>query len=825
MLNTLLRDLKHGIRQLLHSPGFTAAAVASLALGIGLNTTLFSIVNAVLFRSESISRPDRLVEIYTGMTQDYPQLTTSYADLLDIQKGVDALDGVAGSAYVRGNLSTGERPALVTGEVVTSGYFDVLGVRLPIGRTFTMEESSVPNGPAVAILSHGLWQRRFGGRPDVVGQTVKISGVDYTIVGVAPRTFTGTIPGLPADFWAPVMMIERFVFSGVQMVTDNDPGSTRLERRGTRWLFVKGRLAEGRTIEQARSQINALYARLQTEHPVTNEKATASIVPATNVRFHPMLDGYIRAASAGLMAAVALVLLVACANVANMLLARGSSRRRELAIRAALGATRGRLVRQLLSEGAVLAAVGGALGLLISWWSGRALSGLITNVLPVPVSFNFSIDRMVLGFAILASLSTAVLFGLAPALSSSKPELVPALKEVAEGSGRRRVTLRNVLVVSQLALSLVLLVAGGLLVRGLLAARGTELGFDPTPVSTLSFNLQMNGYDLDRAVALRDEALRTLRGRPGVTAAALASRLPLAPDINADTIHVPGHHREEDDGTLVDTVSVGADYFKTVGVPIVHGRTFTEDDVRLQRKVVIVNETMARQYWAEGQAVGRLIHNGGLNSPPFEIVGVSRDQKVRSVGEQPRPYMHFPAPPSRNIGLVVRTATPAATALPMLRNALWKLEPDILFTEDAAAEQVVATTVMPTRAGAIILGAFGALALLLAAIGLYGVISHSVTRRTREVGIRIALGAERIQVLRLILAEGGRLAIVGIALGALAAAGVGRVLESMLYGVSSFDPIAYASAASLLFAVAFAANLFPALTASRIDPIKALKVE
>jgi predicted permease len=498
-MNTLLHDVKHGIRQLLHSPGFTTAAVASLALGIGLNTTLFSIVNAVLFRSESINRPDQLVEIYSGISQDFPQLTTSHADLLDIQKGVDALSSVAGSAYVRGILSTGERPALVTGEVVTSGYFDVLGVRLPIGRSFTAEENSVPNGAAVAILSHGLWQRRFGGRADIVGQTVKISGVDYTIVGVAPRSFTGTIPGLAADFWAPVTMIERFVFSGVQMVADNDPGSTRLERRGTRWLFVKGRLAEGRTIEQARSQIDALYARLRTEYPVTNEKAAASIVPATNVRFHPMLDGYIRAASAGLMAAVALVLIVACANVANMLLARGTSRRRELAIRAALGATRGRLVRQLLSEGLVLAAAGGALGVLICWWSGRALSGMITDALPVPVSFDFSIDRMVLGFAILASLSTAVLFGLVPALSSSKPELVPALKEVAEGSGRRRVTLRNVLVVSQLALSLVLLVAGALLARGLLAARGTELGFDPTPVSTLSFNLQMNGYDLDRA--------------------------------------------------------------------------------------------------------------------------------------------------------------------------------------------------------------------------------------------------------------------------------------------------------------------------------------
>jgi predicted permease len=825
MLIPAIRDMKHGVRQLLHYPGFTAAAVASLALGIGLNTTLFSMVNAVLLRGGSVSQPDRLVEIYTGISQDFPQLTTSYADYLDIQKGVDSLSSVAGSAYVRGILSTGERPALVTGEVVTPEYFDVLGVRLPIGRSFTAEENSVPSGAAVVVLSHGLWQRRFGGRPDIAGQIVKLSGVDYTITGVAPRGFTGTIPGLAADFWAPVMMVDRFVFSGVQMVTDNDPGSTRLERRGTRWLFVKGRLVEGRTIDQARAQIDALYARLRTEYPVTNEKTAASVVPATNVRFHPMLDGYIRAASAGLMAAVALVLIVACANVANMLLARGTARRRELAIRAALGASRGRLVYQLLTEGLVLAAAGGALGVLIAWWSGRALSGFVTNVLPVPVAFDFSIDGTVLGFAILASFGTAVLFGLAPALSASKPELVPALKDVAEGSGRRRITLRNVLVVSQLALSLVLLVAGALLARGLLAARETDLGFDPSPVSTLSFNLQMNGYDLDRAVALRDQALSTLRGLPGVTAAALSTRLPLAPDINADSIHVPGHHRAEDDGALIDTVSVGGDYFKAVGVPIVHGRAFTEDDVRQQRRVVIVNETMARQYWPEGSAVGHLVYTGGFNSPAYEIIGVSRNHKVRSVGEQARPYMHFPASPSRSIGLVVRTATPATTALPMLRNAIWKLDPDILFTEDVPAEQVAATTVMPTRIGAIVFGAFGALALMLAAIGLYGVISHSVSRRTREVGIRIALGAERARVRRLILSEGGRLAIVGIVLGALAAAGVGRVLESMLYGVSGFDPIAYAVAASLLFAVALAANLFPALTAARIDPIKALKAE
>jgi predicted permease len=825
MFTALFRDMKHGVRQLARQPGFTAAAVASLALGIGLNTTLFSVVSAVLFRGGLVAEPDRLVEIYTGLSEDFPQLTNSYPDYLDVRSSVDALSGVSASGYVRGILAAGERATLVTGEAVTPNYFDVLGIPLSIGRSFREDENLAPGPSSVAVLGHGLWQQRFGSRPDIVGSAVKISGVNYTVVGVAPREFTGTIPGIPAEFWVPIVMVDRLVFSGVQTTTDKDPGASRVERRGTRWLFVKGRLAEGRTVEQARAQMDALFARLRSAYPITNEKASASVVPASSIRFHPMLDTYIRAASAGLMAAVALVLLVACANVANMLLARGTARRRELAVRAALGASRARLVCQLLSEGLVLAFLGGASGILIAWWSGRALSGFSSDVLPVPVSFDFAVDGQVLAFAMAASAATAILFGLAPALSSSKPALVPALKESAEGSGRRRLTLRNVLVVSQLALSLVLLVAGALLTRGLLAARHTELGFDPTPVSSLSFNLQMNGYDIERATALRDRAVDTVRGLPGVTAAAIASRLPLAPDINLEGIHVPGHHQPTDEGTLTDVVTVGADYFTTVGVPIVHGRAITEDDVRQQRRVAVVNQTMARQYWPEGPAVGRLLYTQGFESEPFEVVGVARDHKVRSVGEQPRPYLHLPARPSRSVDLIVRTATPAAGALPMLREAVWRLDPEILFTEDAPAEQVANATIAPTRIGAMVLGAFGALALLLAAVGLYGVIAHAVSRRTREVGIRIALGAERGQVLRMILAEGSRLALVGIGLGTLAAAGVGRVLESLLYGVSGFDPIAYSLAAGLLLLVALAANLMPALTAARIDPVRALRAE
>jgi predicted permease len=824
-MTSFIRDLRQGMRQLVSRPAFSAAAIVSLALGIGLNTTLFSVVNGVLLRDGPIARPDRLVEIYTGLTNDFPQLTTSYPDYLDIRQGASALQGIAASAHVRGILATGERPALVTGEVISSDYFDALGVRLAAGRAFREDENAIPGAAPVVVLSHGLWQRRFGARSDIIGQPIDLSGLKYTIVGVAPAGFSGTMPGIPVAFWAPLMMVDHFAFAGVQASSDEDPGRTRLERRGTRWLFLKGRLAEGRTIEEARAQTETIFARLRTAYSVTNEKATVSVLPASNIRFHPMLDGYVKAASAALLTAVSLVLLIACANVANMLLARGAARRRELAVRTALGASRGRIVRQLLSEGVVLAAAGGALGVLIAWWAGRAIAGVSTDALPIPVSFDFSLDATVLTFALGASIATSLLFGIAPAWSASKLELVPALKASMEGDSRRRVTLSNVLVVGQLSLSLVLLVAGALLARGFLTARGADLGYDPRPVSLLSFNLQMNGYDLERSVAFRDRALKAIRALPGVTAVSTASRLPLAPDINMDGILVEGRHAPGDDATLVDTAAVGADYFSVVGVPIVAGRAFTEDDIRQNRKVAVVNETLARQYWPEGSAVGRRIYSGTFTATPFEIVGVARDHKVRSVGEDPRPYMHVPEAPRPQMAFIVRTVTPAAAALPMLRQALWALEPNILFTDDTTAEQVAGTTVAPTRIGALVLGAFGVLALLLAAVGLYGVVAHSVSRRTREVGIRIALGAERGQVVKMILGQGGRLALVGIGLGAVAAAGVARVLDSLLYGVSGLDPAAYGAAAGMLLLVALGANLVPAIAAARVDPVRALRNE
>jgi len=825
-MGEFLQDLRVGMRQLVRRPAFAVTAIGSLALGIGVMTTLFTVVNAVLLKSSPLRDPDRLVEIYSSQRGQDMLLTTSYPDLQSLRAGVPALSGLAAHAYVRGVLSTSSTPLLVMGEAVTANYFDVLGVPVSHGRGFRPDEDAAAGASPVAVVSHALWQRELGARPDIVGATVKLSGLPYTVIGVAPAVFPGTMPGVASDFWVPVTMVDRFQFTGMQWTGDNDPGTTRLDRRSTRWLFVKGRLAEGQGIEQARAQAEAVFASLASQYPATNEKAVVTLMPASNVRFHPLVDGYVRAASAGLLGAVGLVLLVACANVAALLLARGTARRREMAVRAASGAGRGRLVGQLLTEGLVLAALGGTGGVLLAMWAGQLIGRFATDLLPITTTFDFSLDATVLAFAAGVSLVTALAFGLAPAWSASRPELVPALKDAMDGGGavRRRITLRDALVVGQLALSLVLLVSGALLARGLVVARGTDLGFDPTRVAYLVFSPQMNGYDMDRTAALRARVLEAARALPGVEAASFSTRLPMGPDINMSAYAVPGHHSADDDGTSVDTVSIGADYFAVMGIPLVEGRAFTEDEAANDRPVIIVNETFARTYWPGQSAVGRVVHDGGLDQPPLQIVGVARDHKVRSAGEAPMPYAHVPIGRGRSIELVVRTAGPAAAIVPALKRAVWALEPDAVFTAEGAATEAVDATLAPTRIGASIIGAVGVLALGLAAIGLYGVIAYSVSLRTREVGIRMALGAERGQVLRMVLGQGTRLALVGIGLGAVLAAGLATVLQSMLYGVSTLDPLAYGAAAVVLLVVALAANLAPAVAASRVQPATAIRI-
>jgi predicted permease len=825
----ILFDLRFALRTLFKKPGFTIVAVISLALGIGLNTTIFSVVNAVLLKKMPVADPERLVEVYSSSTEEMPYLTTSYLDYRDLQEGVDAFEGLAGHALVRGIFSRDGKSELVMGEVVTGNYFDVLGVEPKFGRGFLPEEDETEGSHPVVIVSHGLWQRRLGGDPAAVGKSLRISGVEYDVIGIAPESFTGTIPGLAPEFWAPTAMVSKLRFSGIQADTPSPTGTTRREKRGTRWLFVKGRLAPGRTLEQARAQVATVFARLEKEYPATNEKVKSAVLPGSDVRFHPLVDSFLNQAGAVLLVAVGMVLLIACANVANMLLARASNRRREIAVRLSVGASRSHLLRQLMCESFVLAGLGTLAGLAVAAAAGKVLSAL-QPPLPIPVTFAIGIDLTVITYAIALSIATAVFFGLAPAWRASRPDLVPALKgdtAATQGGPRRGSFLSKALVVGQLAVSLVLLVAGALLTRALVEAQSADLGFDPSGIASVSFDLGMNNYSVDEVEAFQSQMVERLEGLPGVSAVSLAIRMPLAPDINMEGVHIPGHHRPDDDPTTIDATYVDPSYFRVVGVPIVEGRAFEPSDGKGSPNVVIVNQAMASRYWPNESALGKLIYTDGFDSPPFEIVGVARDHKVRTVGEEPRPYLHFAwaQSPSVLTTAMVRVTGPADSALPLLEREILAMNPEIVFTERATAQEVVDVTLLPTRAGAALLGAFGGLALALAAVGLYGVIAYSVSRRTREMGLRIALGARGSDVIRMILSSGMRLTLVGVAIGAVASAFLAKVLEAYLYGVSSIDPIAYLGAALVLLAVAGAANLVPALRASRVSPMTALRYE
>ncbi|HEY7817306.1 MAG TPA: ABC transporter permease, partial [Vicinamibacteria bacterium] len=692
---------------LLKKPGFTLVAVASLALGIGLNTTIFSLVNAVLLKRMAVQDPGRLVEVYSS-PPEFPYVTTSYPDYRDLRDGADVFEGVAAHAFVRGILSKDGKSELVTGEVVTGNYFDVLGVEPQLGRTFLPEEDETEGSHPVAIVSHGFWQRRLGGDAAAVGKTVRLSGVDYDIIGVAPQGFSGSIPGVLPEFWTPVQMASKLRFSGMQAEMPSPTGTTRLEKRGSRWLFVKGRLAPGRTFDEAQAQVATIFSRLQKEYPVSNEKVKGTVLPGSGVRFHPMVDTYVNQAGSVLFVAVGLVLLIACANVANMLLARASNRRREIAVRLSVGASRADLLRQLMCESFVLAGLGTIAGLAVAAAAGRILSAMQTS-LNLPLSFTIGVDLTVIAYAILLSIVTSVAFGLAPAWRASRPDLVPALKgdSGSEGGRRRGSFLSKALVAGQLAVSLVLLVAGALLTRALVAAQSADLGFDPAGIASLSFDLGMNNLTLEEAQAFRPQMVERLSGLPGVEAVSLAVRMPLAPDINMEGVHVPGHHRPDDDADTIDATYVDENYFRVVGIPIVEGRGFETADREGSPKVVVVNQALAERYWPGESALGKRITTDGYDGTAFEVVGVARDHKVRTVGEESRPYLHFARSQSPSIvtTVMVRVSGSADAALPALEREILSMNPEIVFTEKTTAQEVVDLTLLPTRAGAGLLGA------------------------------------------------------------------------------------------------------------------------
>jgi predicted permease len=822
MIENMLKDLRYGLRTLLKNPGFTTVAVLSLALGIGVNTTIFSIVNAVLLRPVTYAEPDRLVEIYTTDSDGYPYSSSSFPDYRDYRDQNTVFSGVIAhtNTLVSHNLEEGAE--MIFGEMVTGNYFDVLGVDTVLGRGFLPEEDETPGTHPVVVLNHTFWQRRFSADPDIVGQTVRFNGHPYTVVGVAEESFSGTFPVFAPDFWVPMMMIAQINVFGA----DEDV----LEQRGTHTLFIKARLEPGVSLEEAEAQVATISARLEQEYPDSNEGRPGTVVAVTDIRFHPFIDDALTPVATILMAVVGLVLLIACANVANMLLARASARRREVAVRLALGAGRLRLMRQLLTESVLLGLGGGMLGLLLAYWTTRLIASFQPPT-PISIAIDLGLDARVLAFTLAASLATALLFGLAPALQSSRPDLISALKDEANRAGLRwrRFGLRNLLVVSQVAISMVLLISAGLLLRSLATAQTIDLGFEDEKVAIVSTNPELLQLSRGETEIFLREVLERVEALPGAVKAALTERIPLGQAIMTMDVYVEGYEMpSEDEGINVDYAAVGPDYFETLAIPLVAGREFAYSDDLDSPAVTIVNETFARQYWPGESPLGKRISTEGSIGPWMEVVGVSRDYKVRTVGEDARTLVHMPLFQSEHTvfpAVMVRTSDDPAPMVGMIREQMLALQPDSVFFEAKTMAENVGVMLFPVRAGAVLLGVFGFMALGLAAVGLYGVIAYSVAQRTHEIGIRMALGAHASEVMGLVVRQGMGLVTVGVALGLAGGVAVTHLASNVLYGVGTLDPFSFGGAALVLLVVAFVANYIPARRGASVDPMEALRYE
>jgi predicted permease len=812
-MGKLLQDLRYGARRLWKSPGFTLVAAVSLALGIGANTAIFSLVDTVLLRPLPVERPGELYKLFGTLNNGADITIQSYPNYKDYRDRNEVFAGLLAYRFAPMSLSRGGDNQRVWGYLASGNYFDVLGVRPAAGRFFLPEEDRTLGSHPVAVLSHAAWQRRFGSDPSIVGRTITLNGRAFTVVGVAPEGFVGTEVAYAPEVWVPMMMVKEI-----------EPGSDWVESRDSDNIFAVGRLKPGVTAQQAEVSLLALTRQLAAEHPKENEGRGVRLGPPG--LFIPGIRDAVVTFAGVLMAVVVLVLLLACVNLANLLLARAAERRKEIAIRVALGATRTRLVRQLLTEGVLLAILGGALGLLLAAW----INDLVMAIqLPTDIAlfFDLRIDRRVLAFAAGLSLATGVVFSLLPALQSSKPDLVPALKDEAATAGFRRSRLRNALVVVQVALSLVLLVCAGLVLRSLNAAQRMRPGFNPENAVALSFDTGLQGYDEAKGRDFQRRVLERARSLPNVTSAALVYNLPLSINYNNSTIYAEGQPPATSSNlplAIPNYVSPG--YFQTMGIQL-RGRDFTEHDNKTETRVAIVNETFARKFFPNQDAVGRRFNFSGPEQPYWEVVGVAADGKYESLGEAPRPAFFRPLLRDYNttVTLVARTATEPRAVVTELRREVQLLDPSLPLFDVKTLSEHMSIPLFPARMAAAALGSFGLLALALAAIGIYGVMSYVVAGRTREIGLRMALGADRRAVLRLIVGQGMALALTGLAAGLVFAFALARLLQGLLYGVSPADPATFAGISLLLALVAFTACYVPARRATRVDPMEALRHE
>jgi predicted permease len=812
-METLFHDVRYGLRQLLKHPVFTILAVVSLALGIGANTAIFSLVNTVLLRPLPVKEPSRLIEVYGSLNNGADFTIQSYLNYKDYRDRNDVFSGLFVYRIVVSSLSHNGSNERVWGYLASGNYFDVLGVKPILGRSFLPEEDQTPGSRPVVVLSYTCWQKRFAADPAIVGRTILLNNHTFTVIGVAPKDFIGTEVAYAPEYWAPMMMAKVI-----------EPGSRWLDSRDSNNLFMIGRIKPGVTPAQVKASLDAITLQLGKEYPTENEGRGITLSPPG--LFIPSIRDASITFAGVLMVIVGLVLLLACVNLANLQLARATSRRKEIAIRLAVGASRGRLVQQLLTEGVLLSLAGGALGLMLAAWINWLVGG-IKLPLDVALVFDLPLDWRVMLFALGLSILTGLVFGLLPALQSSKPALVPSLKDDAKLGGFRRSRLRNSLVVAQVSLSLVLLVCAGLIVRSLQAAQKMRPGFDTQAAIAISFDVGLQGYDEAKGRAFHHQILERVRAVPGVRAAALTSNLPLSLNYNSSSVYLEGQPAVGS-GRLPTCIpmSVSPGFFETMGIAL-RGRDFAESEDKLEARVAVVNETFAKKFFPGIDPIGKRFNFSGPKDPLWQIIGVCSDGKYNTLAETPQPAVFRPQFRDYDtvVTLVARTKGDPRAVIAALRKEFQAMDPTLPLYDIKTLTEHMKIPLFPARMAANVLGSFGVLALVLAAIGIYGVMSYVVAGRTREIGLRMALGAQLRHVRQLILGQGMMLASIGLAVGLVIVFILARFLTSMLYGVSPTDPITFIAITFLLAAVALVACYIPARRAARVDPMVALREE
>ena len=815
MMDVLLQDLRYALRGLRRTPGFTLVAVLTLALGIGANASVFTLLSAALLRRISSDAPGRLVWLVGTAESGSRFSSMSYPEFRDHQVRDDVFAGLAAYDRIGLVLGSGGEPERIGGLVVTGGYFSVLGIRAAAGR-FLQPADEAPGAEPAVVLSDGLWRRRFGADSGLIGRAILISSHPFTVVGVAPPGFVGVDIGEAADVFVPMTAAAQ-AWPGIR---------ARMDERSGWWLRAIGRLRSGVSLTQARAQVRSVGAQLSELYPGTQRRTGAWVEPLAG-GLDPNNRRQALPVLVMLMAVPAIVLLIACANLANLLLNRAAARRREIGVRLALGATRGRLVRQLLTESLVLGLLAGVAALLLSLWlsDGVALIGQV----PLAITSVMKPDRYVLAFTAILAVVTGVVFGLVPALGATRPALVETLSEGGVGGTPfRRSRLVSLFVIAQVAASLVLLVTAGLFLRSLDKATRVDPGFDPRHGLVATIDLEMQGYNAERRDVFYREVVSRAAALPGVRAVTLTGNLPLTGRDFGAAVYLEGRQRDAD-GIGVGFTTIWSGYFATLGVPLVAGREVTAADGPSSPPVAIVNETLARRLWPGQPAIGKRLRFGGPDRPLLEVVGVARDGKYSDLTEDSRNFVYLPerqqAGVSPDMTLLVRTVGDPAAMAPALRGLIRSMDPSLAVFDTRTLEDVIQGQLGKSRAASALLGSFGALALLLASLGLYGVVAYGVTRRTREIGIRMALGAARRNVLGLIVGEGVRLAAAGIVIGLVASALLTRLVSRFLYGVTATDLGTFAAVSLVLAGVAVAASLVPARRAARVDPMAALRSE